>query len=58
MSRFSKTIDTKKIARGLRPSKRMIRDSGFLVECSGAVGRDGVLQVLSEVTRLATTEIS
>lgn len=46
------------LSRGLRPSKRMPRDSGFLVECAGAVGRDGVLQVLSQVSRLATTEIT
>ncbi len=28
------------------------------IECSGAVGRDGVLSVLDEVTRIATTAIT
>jgi len=55
--RFSITLDsnsrTGNLDRGLRPSKRMPRNSGgFLVECAGAVGRDGVLQVLDEITRL------
>ena len=42
------------IAKGLRPSKRMSRNSGFLTTCDGAVGRDGVLQIMDELTRLAT----
>ena len=36
----------------------MPRNSGFLVECAGGVGRDGVLQVLDELTRLATDTIT
>ena len=55
---FSITIDSSKLSRGLRPSKRMPRNSGFLVECAGGVGRDGVLQVLDELTRLATDTIT
>lgn len=57
-SPFSITIDTGKLSRGLRPSKRMPRNSGYLVECSGAVGRDGVLQALEELTRLDTSVIT
>lgn len=55
---FNITIDTSKLSKGLRPSKRMPRNSGFLVECSGAVGKDGVLQTLEELTRLATDTIT
>ena len=55
---FSITIDTSKLSRGLRPSKRMPRNSGYLVECAGAVGKDGVLQTLEEITRIATAAIT
>ena len=55
---FSITIDTTKLSKGLRPSKRMPRNSGFLVECKGAVGRDGILQTLDELTRIATAAIT
>ncbi len=58
MSEFSFTIESKHLSRGLRPSKRMPRNSRFLVECKGAVGRDGTLQSLDEITRLATTAIT
>lgn len=58
MPKFSYTIDSSKLSRGLRPSKRMPRNSGFLSECAGAIGRDGVLQVLDEITRLTTTTIT
>jgi hypothetical protein len=55
---FTKKINTANLGRGLRPSKRMPRGSGFLIECSGAVGRDGVLQVMDELTRMATNTIT
>jgi hypothetical protein len=55
---FTKQINTKNLGRGLRPSKRMPRNSNFLFECAGAVGRDGVLQVMDELTRMATTAIT
>lgn len=58
MSEFSFTIESKHLSRGLRPSKRMPRNSRFLVECKGTVGRDGTLQSLDEITRLATTAIT
>jgi len=54
MPRLKFTIKAPKLARGLRPSKRMPRDSRLLVTCAGAVGRDGVLQALDQFTRLAT----
>jgi len=38
------------VSRGLRPSKRVPRGSSFLTTCNGAVGRDGVLQVMDSFT--------
>ena len=55
--KFSFSINTKSLARGLRPSKRASRNSQYLTECSGAVGRDGVLQIIDALTRLATGTI-
>jgi hypothetical protein len=55
---FSLTIEAKDLAKGLRPSKRMPRNSGYLFECEGAVGRDGVLQVIDELTRIDTSTIT
>lgn len=54
---FSITIDSPKLCRGLRPSKRMPRNSSYLVECSGAVGRDQVLQTFEELSRIDTSAI-
>jgi len=58
MGEFSITIGSQELSRGLRPSKRVPRNSRYLVECQGAVGRDGVLQVIDELTRIATTAIT
>lgn len=58
MAEFTVTITADQLAKGLRPSKRVPRNSRFLVECVGAVGRDGVLQVIDELTRMATTGIT
>lgn len=46
---FSFTIPTDDLARGLRPTKRAPRNSKFLVNCEGAVGYDGVLQVIDDL---------
>lgn len=46
---FSFTINTDALARGIRPSKRSPRNARFLVECIGAVGLDGVLQVIDDL---------
>jgi len=54
MRKFTFTIKSSKLAKGLRPSKRMPRDSKFLVTCLGAVGRDEVLQAVDQFTRLGT----
>jgi len=56
--KFTITIDSSKLSKGLRPSKRMPRNSGFLVECKGCVGRYNVLQVLDELTRIDTDVIT
>lgn len=55
---FSFTITSEQLTRGLRPSKRAPRDSKFLVESKGAVGRDGVLCAIDELSRLTTTEVT
>ena len=46
---FAYTIQAPALARGLRPSKRAPRNTQFLTECIGAVGLDGVLQVLDDL---------
>ncbi len=46
---FTFEIKHDELAKGLRPSKRNPRNSKFLVECAGAVGRDNVLQVLDDI---------
>lgn len=56
--KFSFSIKTADLARGLRPSKRSPRNKRYLTDCSGAVGRDNVLQILDELTRLDTSTIT
>lgn len=58
MKDFEITIDSEKLIKGLRPSSRVPRNSGFLEECKGAIGRDASLEALEEITRLATTAIT
>lgn len=55
---FNLIIDSKDLARGLRPSKRTPRNSGYLIQSSGAVGRDGVLQVLESLETMDLTSIT
>lgn len=52
------TFQINTIAKGLRPSKRMPRNSGFLIECSGAVAVDNVLQVIDQLTRIDTSALT
>ena len=54
---FTFTISSEQLVRGLRPSKRMPRDSKYLVKSKGAMGRDGVLTAIDELTRMATDTI-
>ena len=58
MSDFTFTIAAEELAKGLRPSAKSPRDKKFLVEAVGAVGRDGVLAAIDELTRMDTSEIS
>ncbi len=55
---FTMILETQELARGLRPSKRMPRNSGYLIESSGTVGRDKVLQTLDPMERMDLSEIS
>jgi len=55
---FTFTITSEQLSRGLRPSKRMPRDSKYLVEAKGAIGRDGVLCAVDSLTRLNTSVIT
>ena len=52
------TITSEQLTRGLRPSSRAPRDSKFLVESKGAIGQDGVLCAIDELSRLTTTEVT
>lgn len=55
---FEITVKTKELSRGLRPSKRVPRNSQYLVTCAGAVGKDGTLSALDELTRIDTSVIT
>lgn len=58
MAEFTFTITAGQLSNGLRTSKRSPRDAGYLVESKGAVGRNGVLTAVDELTRIATTVIT
>lgn len=55
---FTFIITADQLSKGLRPSRRMPRDSKYLIESKGAVGREGVLVAIDELARMATTEIT
>ena len=55
---FTFTISSDQLTRGLRPSKRAPRDSKFLVESKGAIGQDGVLCAIDQLTRTSTAEVT
>jgi len=55
---FTFTISADQLANGLRPSKKVPRDSRFLVESKGAIGSDGSLTAVDDLTRMATTIIT
>ena len=55
---FTFTVSSDQLTRGLRPSKRAPRDSKFLVESKGAIGQDGVLCAIDQLTRTATAEVT
>lgn len=55
---FSANLDSSDLAQGLRPTKRLPRNNGYMITCIGAVGRDKVLQVIDDLTRLDTSIIT
>ena len=56
--RFEIAIGAKNLARGLRPSKRIPRNSQSLITCNGAIGKDGTLSALDELTSIDTSAIT
>ena len=56
--KFTFTLTSTELSRGLRPTKRVARNMEYLVECVGAVGRNDVLSVLDELTRIDTLVLS
>lgn len=56
--KFSHIITGSKLSKGLRTNKRQARNNDMLVTCVGAVGRDNVLQVLEELSRVDTSVIT
>lgn len=55
---FTFVLSSEMLSRGLRPSKRTPRNSGFLTVCNGAIGKDGVLCTIDQLTRMATAIIT
>jgi hypothetical protein len=56
--KFNFTIGASHLAKGLRVTKRNPRNSDYLVESAGAVGKDGVLQSIDSISRIATATIT
>ena len=55
---FSFAIEPEQLSKGLRPSRRLPRNSGYLTTCDGAVGKHGVLKAMDELTPLVTALIT
>jgi hypothetical protein len=51
--KFTTTLDSRELSRGLRKSARAVRNAMFLTECDGAVGQDGVLSSIEQLTSLS-----
>lgn len=56
--KFTHTVSSAQLSKGLRSDYRGPRNSDFLIKCIGAVGKDRVLSVLEEFTRLDTSVIT
>lgn len=56
--KFSFMIDSSKLSAGLRLSDKNPRNSGGLIDCTGMVGKEGALQSLEDITRIATGTIT
>lgn len=57
-SEFTHTISADQLKRGLRTTLRSPRNTGFLVVAQSAVGRDGVIQAIEQMTRIDTSAIT
>jgi len=55
---FTFVIGAENLTRGLRPSSKSPRDMKWLVESTGAVGRDGILSAVDELERIDTSTIT
>ena len=55
---FSFSISSEELQRGLRPVAEQPRNSGFFIQCDGAIGYHGSLQGITAITALATTAIT
>ena len=55
---FTLIFESQDLSRGIRPSKRAPRNSGYLVESAGTVGKDGVLQTLDPMDSMDLSAIS
>jgi len=55
--RFMLTLEGEDLQKGLRPIKDSMRNSGYLISCFGAVGKNKVLQVLKSLSRIDTSVI-
>jgi len=53
--KFSMTIGSDILSKGLRSMNKRPRNSKYLIECIGAVGIDGVLQTLDELENIGLT---
>lgn len=56
--KFTFNIKAEQLSKGLRTTKRNVRNNDSLIVCSGSVGRNGVLQTLEGITRVATNTIT
>jgi len=54
---FSITLSSEQLAAGLRPAASNPRNSSYMTELVGMVGRDKVLQTLEDLSELDTTGI-
>ena len=52
------TLGPEVLKRGLRPTKRSPRNTMYLIESKGAVGLEGALQAIDELTRIDTSGIT
>lgn len=56
--RFMLSLTGEDLQKGLRPLDNSPRNSGYLVSCSGAMGGDGVLGALDNLSRINTSVIT